>query len=139
MVNAHSTDVGSFENWATLAYDHPRVGRVRGKYFLGERLGLSAMEVSLNSLPAGVRMPFAHKHREHEELYVFLAGEGEMQVDDQLFRVGCGSAIAVRPDGVRTWRNTGNVPLVYLVIQASPREGLVRGIEDGVPAELPAR
>lgn len=118
--------------WAEWRYHHPALPRpTPGKLFLGERLGLEAMEVSLNSLPAGAGMPFAHRHREHEELYLFLSGHGQMTVDGDSFDVRAGTSVRVAPVGVRTWRNVGDEPLVYVVIQASPRGGPVRDISDG--------
>jgi mannose-6-phosphate isomerase-like protein (cupin superfamily) len=41
-----------------------------------------------------------------------------MQVDGQAFAVTEGSAVRVAPAGKRAWRNTGDAPLVFLVIQA---------------------
>lgn len=118
--------------WSEWLYQHPLAKHPsRGKLFLGERLGLEAMEVSLNTFPPGAGMPFAHRHRENEELYLFLRGRGEMKVDDDAFEVTAGSAVRVAPEGARIYRNVGEEPLVFLVIQARPCGRPVRGIEDG--------
>jgi len=91
--------------------------QVDGKVFLREILGLSGMEVSLNALPPGGACSFLHAHKQNEELYVFLSGEGEFQVDGKVFPVEAGSAVRVAPEGMRAWRPTGSEPLSFLVIQ----------------------
>lgn len=91
------------------------------KRFLKEDLGLTSMELSLNALAPGEEMPFVHRHRDNEEVYVFLSGEGEFQADESLIPVRAGTCLRCAPSVERTWRNVGGVPLVFLVIQA--REG----------------
>ncbi len=89
-----------------------------GKVFLSELLGLTGMEVSLNRLAAGDNMPFTHRHREHEELYLFVGGQGQFQVDGTIISVREGTAIRVSPQGDRTWRNNSTEDLYYIVVQA---------------------
>ena len=91
---------------------------VRGKGISRETLGLTCTEVSLNSLAPGVAVPFLHAHKQNEELYLFLKGQGEIQVDGAIIPVTAGSAIRVDPAGMRSWRNTGSEPLLYVVVQA---------------------
>lgn len=132
--NMSCIEVGEPQNWMNYRFAHPLLPRpAKGKHFLKDELGLSGMEISINSLPAGVAMPFWHSHRLNEEVYVFLSGEGEFCVDERIVPVGPGSVVRVAPEGQRCWRNTGKEPLNYLVIQA--RAGSMDGatIADGVP------
>ncbi|HEV2610658.1 MAG TPA: cupin domain-containing protein [Noviherbaspirillum sp.] len=132
--NFSSAQVGDFSGLGNYQFYHP-LGKGRGwpgKLFLRDPLDLTGMEVSLNKLPAGQGVPFYHQHREHEELYVFLKGSGQFQVDGKVIDVREGSVIRVAPDGVRTWRNTGDADLVYIVIQANANSIGARGIEDGI-------
>lgn len=112
---------GGLEAWAALSLVHPKFGRVPGKQFLRSELGLSGIEVSLNSLAPGKDVPFLHAHRQNEELYLFLSGRGQMLLDGDVAEVSAGSAVRVAPPVMRTWRNTGEDPLVCICIQA--REG----------------
>jgi uncharacterized cupin superfamily protein len=48
----------------------------KGKYMIGQELGLTGCEVSLNRLPAGKGMPIVHTHKKNEELYIVLKGSG---------------------------------------------------------------
>ncbi|MCK4272038.1 hypothetical protein KAX22_05280 [bacterium] len=71
--------------WADLdkqAFDHPGLPEpFSGKLFLKDLLKLTGMEVSVNKFPAGAQMPFRHRHKENEELYIFIKGHGQFEVD----------------------------------------------------------
>ncbi|MCH8506208.1 MAG: cupin domain-containing protein [Ectothiorhodospiraceae bacterium] len=139
MSNVRRFEAGPVSGWMTWGFKHPRFSKpAPGKLFLGEKLALNGMEVSLNTLPAGVAVPFLHRHRHHEEVYIFLAGEGEFQVAGERFPVTEGSAVRVAPAGERTWRNTGQTPLVYLVVQAVEGSLERHGIDDGEVLDRPA-
>ena len=129
-------DFGPFEKMDQYSFKHPKLTEeVAGKQFLKEELGLTSMEVSLNKFPAGTSMPFSHKHRDNEELYLFLKGKGEFCVDGDWFEVQEGSAIKVAPNGVRTWRSSSSEELLFIVIQAKAGS-LERGsIQDGIPVK----
>ena len=138
MANFSVFQAGSPSEWSKGEFAHPAFQRpVRGKFFLAEPLGLTGMEVSLNSLPPKVAVPFLHAHREHEELYLFLAGRGELQVDGEYVAVGPGTAVRVAPAGKRSWRNLGDEALVYLVIQAKAGSLAAATIKDGQPVDAP--
>lgn len=104
---------------------------IPGKLFLGEKLGLSSMEVSINKDEPGQGMPFFHKHSDNEEIYIFISGKGEMIIDGESFQVEEGSVVKVLPDADRSWRNTGNTALLYIVVQASMNSLKASGIADG--------
>lgn len=127
-----SFDAGPLLHWKRWSFSHPQLPKpATGKLFLSEELGLTGMEVSLNMLPPGVAVPFFHRHREHEELYLILSGKGEFKVDDQLYPVAEGSALRIAPEGVRSWRNVGDEPMIYIVIQAHQGSLARHGIADG--------
>lgn len=90
-----------------------------GKLFLGQALGFSGMEVSLNRFGPGQSVPFLHQHRKHEEMYLFLSGHGQFQVDDEVFEVGPGTVVRVVPEAIRGWHNNGSSDLTCIVIQAN--------------------
>lgn len=58
-----------------------------GKAFLHDLLGLTSCEISVSSMPAGVKLPFNHKHIQNEEIYIFLKGEGTMTLDNEIIEV----------------------------------------------------
>ncbi len=113
-----AANFGSPAQWSEHVLQHPALGPLPGKVFLGQTLALTGMEISLGSLPPGGAIPFLHAHRQNEELYLVLSGEGELQVDGEVLALRPGTAVRVAPEGMRSWRATGMDPLAYLVIQA---------------------
>ena len=71
----------------------------------------------MQSFAPGTETGFLHTHKEHEELYFFLGGKGEFQVDGQVIPVCEGSVVRVAPAGRRSVRNNGKKPLVMLCVQ----------------------
>lgn len=118
--------LGSFENLLTKDF----MG-FHGKYFIGQNLGLTGCEVSLNRLPAGKYMPFLHSHKKNEELYIVLRGNGSFYVDGDEFPIQEGSLIRVAPDGARGWQ-TGDQDLYFICIQAEVGSLTQATLEDGI-------
>ena len=90
---------------------------VEGKIFLGQELGMTGAEASLQCLAAGEDAPFLHSHKTHEEIYVIISGKGEYEVDGEKMAVSEGSVIRVAPAGVRALRNTSDNEMVMMCIQ----------------------
>jgi len=74
-----------------------------------ERGGIAHIKVR-----PGQRQPFAHRHKEAEEIHVILAGGGRMKVDDDAFEVGEGDVVRVEPSAARAFE-AGPDGLEYLV------------------------
>ena len=78
-------------------------------------------------------MPFYHTHRLNEEIYIFLKGVGEFQIDGRVLPISEGTVVRVSQEGERCWRNTSETEdLYYVVVQA--RAGTYEGnaVADGV-------
>ncbi len=90
---------------------------LRGKVFGGQAVGATASEFSFQTLVPGQDSGFLHTHKTHEELYFILRGEGQYQVDGEIFPVGEGSVIRVSPNGKRALKNTGSENLTMLCVQ----------------------
>lgn len=132
MKNFQSKNYGALQNLNQYVFAPEGTPiNIEGKLFLGDELGLSSMEVSLNKDAAGNGMPFYHRHNKNEELYMFISGQGEMSIDDEIIPVQEGSVVSVQPEARRAWWNTGDSDLTYIVIQA-PVGGLQGAtLEDG--------
>ena len=76
------------------------------------------MEVSFGSLAPGCTVPFFHHHKQNEEVYVVLSGEGVFILDGKEEPVASGSIVRVAPSVSRNTKCTGSTPLVYICIQA---------------------
>lgn len=91
--------------------------KIPGKVFGGAALGTTGGEFSFQVFQPGTETGFLHTHKRHEELYFFLGGTGEFQVDGQVFPVREGSVVRVAPEGRRSVRNNGASPLTMLCVQ----------------------
>ena len=140
-IGAHfqAADFGTPAEWAQHVLIHPRLGELSGKVFLKDLLGLTGMEVSLGALPPGASMPFLHAHKQNEELYLVVSGEGELQVDGEILPLKAGSALRVAPGGVRCWRALGTEPMTYLVVQAKVGSLEQHTGGDGIVSAVPVR
>lgn len=91
--------------------------KIPGKVFGGQAVGATGGEFSFQVFVPGQETGFLHTHKNHEELYFFLKGKGEFQVDGDVFPVGEGTVVRVAPEGRRSVRNNGTEPLVMLCVQ----------------------
>ncbi len=91
--------------------------KIPGKVFGGQSVEATGGDFSFQSFAPGQETGFLHTHKTHEELYFFLAGKGEFQVDGEIFPITEGSVVRVAPDGKRSVRNTGTQPLLMLCVQ----------------------
>ena len=91
--------------------------RIPGKVFGGQAVDATGAAFSFQVFAPGQETGFLHTHKTHEELYFFLSGKGEFQVDGEVFPVGEGSVVRVAPEGKRSVRNSGSAPLVMLCVQ----------------------
>ncbi len=105
------------------------LGELEKKEFIAQTLGFTGMQVSLNRATPGQASPYLHAHRQHEELYLFLSGTGEFQVDGDVLPVNPGTMIRVAPEGQRAWRNNSSSDLLFIVVQANV--GTLTG-QDGI-------
>jgi mannose-6-phosphate isomerase-like protein (cupin superfamily) len=66
---------------------------------------LEAEETGLTHfrLRPGQRSPFAHRHRDAEEIYLILQGTGKIKLDDEILEVQPRDAIRVAPQVARAF------------------------------------
>lgn len=115
-INYDAVNIGSWDE--VIDYELPMGPNVlHGKVFVGQAVGATGSELSFQTLVPGQDSGFLHTHKTHEELYIILKGEGEFQVDGQIFPVREGSVIRVSPDGKRALKNSGKENLTMLCIQ----------------------
>lgn len=106
--------------------------KIPGKVFGGAALQATGAEFSFQSFAPGTETGFLHTHKTHEELYFFLSGKGDFQVDGKIFPVSEGSVVRVAPEGLRSVRNNGNEPLVMLCVQYKGATFTAEDATDGV-------
>jgi mannose-6-phosphate isomerase-like protein (cupin superfamily) len=127
---------GPKEGWAEFRLEPPAVPvPVRGKLFLREVLGSAGLEMSLNVVPPGKGIPFLHRHRQNDEVYVVVGGRGQFLVDGECIDVAEGSVLRIRPPAARAWRNNSDGPLHFLCIQYEAESVIQGGTSDGQGVE----
>ena len=114
--DAHARQ-SSNEFGSALAKSHHCHVTIQGKVFAGQAVGATGSEFSFQTLVPGQDSGFLHTHKTHEELYIILKGEGQYQVDGEIFPVSEGTIVRVAPDGKRALKNTGSENLTMLCIQ----------------------
>ena len=68
---------------------------------LHEKLSLTGAEISLNELPAGASVPFVHSHKENEEIYGILSGNGKAIIDGEEISLSTGDWLKIAPAAKR--------------------------------------
>lgn len=94
-----------------------KLDEITEKIFLHDDLHLTGSEISINHVEKGFEFPFLHKHKNNEEVYIILKGEGTISVDNEEFQVKEGSIVRIAPEGIRTLRNSTQSDMIFIVIQ----------------------
>lgn len=89
-----------------------------GKAFLKEVLGTTGIEISFGTLADGEELPFFHHHKQNEEVYIVVSGEGTFILNNDEIAVASGSVVKVEPEVSRCIKATDSSPLMYICIQS---------------------
>lgn len=106
------------------------INQENGKVFLHDALELTSCEISLNCVPKGFKLPFNHKHKQNEEVYIFIKGEGILTLDGEKINVKEGDSIKVSPKASRTLENTGEDEFQFICVQAKENSLEQFGLSD---------
>ena len=72
--------------------------------FARSALGLRKSGVTLFTLAPDYQLPFAHRHRDQEEVYLVLRGGATVVFEDETAELGEWDAVRIPPDVARTLR-----------------------------------
>ena len=84
---------------------------------LHEKLSLTGAEISLNELPAGANVPFVHSHKENEEIYGILSGNGKAIIDGEEISLSTGDWLKIAPAAKRQFFAFDISGITYICIQ----------------------
>lgn len=84
---------------------------------LHETLALTGAEISINSLPAGECVPFIHCHKNNEEIYGIISGNGKAIIDNEEIALTEGDWVKISPAANRQFFANNNSPITYICIQ----------------------
>lgn len=122
MTNYKTTELGEISKL---------INRENGKVFLHDALELTSCEISINTVPKGFKVPFNHKHKQNEEVYIILKGEGIITVDGEQIKVKEGSAVKILPAAARTIENSSDGEFQFICVQAKENSLEQFGLNDG--------
>lgn len=92
---------------------------------LHEALALTGAEISINTLPAGASVPFVHAHKQNEEIYAILEGEGKAVIDGESVSLKAGDWVRIAPSAKRQFFASEKSAIKYICIQV--KEGSLEG------------
>lgn len=114
------TNIGPLESWrAYYGGFVPETAR-QGRRAIDHELDCRVIGLSASAYEPGEQAGYWHSHSVLEEVFVFLEGEGQMGLDDEVVDVSAGSIVQVSPGVMRTWRAKPDSPsqLKWLCIRA---------------------
>jgi quercetin dioxygenase-like cupin family protein len=86
---------------------------------LAKQLGATKLTARLWRLEPGQASTW-HRHRDEEELYVVLEGEGRARVDEETLTLGVGDALLVEPESMRQVFNDTDADAQWLIFGTPP-------------------
>ncbi|WP_308492368.1 cupin domain-containing protein [Microbacterium terrisoli] len=97
-------ELGGIDTWLQAGGDRP------GKQFVDKEIPTEFIGVSANAAAPGGQAAFWHSHSRLEEVYLFLAGRGQMALDDDVVEVQAGTVVRVGQGVMRAWRARPDSP-----------------------------
>jgi mannose-6-phosphate isomerase-like protein (cupin superfamily) len=76
-------------------------GDIQEARFPREELDAENTGLAYLILRPGKRQPFAHRHKQAEEIYVVLSGSGKLKLDDEILEVETMDAVRIAPNVAR--------------------------------------
>ena len=84
---------------------------------LHKKLSLTGAEISLNELPAGANVPFVHSHKENEEIYGILSGNGKAIIDGEEISLSNGDWLKIATAAKRQYFASEFSEITFICIQ----------------------
>jgi quercetin dioxygenase-like cupin family protein len=124
-------------DWAKASFDELRDvspdGVNIGWRFARDALGSPELGVSRFTYEPGARMPWGHRHREQEEVYVVVSGSGRAKLDDEIIELRASDALRVAPAVIRSFEAGPDGMDVICIGGRKPQGGDTEKFEDFWP------
>ena len=104
MTDYEILEIGGLDDWRSHYGGFRPESSRDGRRVVDHELTMQYIGVTANALEPGEEAGYWHRHAHVEELYVFLAGQGQMGLDDDLVDVHPGTVVRVGQGVWRTWR-----------------------------------
>ncbi|OBW95210.1 cupin [Gallibacterium salpingitidis] len=93
-----------------------------GRTELHNSLQLTGAEISINAMPAKASVPFVHSHKENEEIYGFLEGNGYFEIDGEKVEFSQGDWIKVAPKAKRQMFAESDIKYICIQVKENSLE-----------------
>jgi mannose-6-phosphate isomerase-like protein (cupin superfamily) len=80
-------------------------------------LGLEQSGITYLKMEPGFRLPFGHKHKNQEEVYVLVNGGARMKIEDEVRELKPWDAVRVHKNTMRTFE-AGDAGAEFLIVGA---------------------
>ncbi|MDF2573533.1 MAG: hypothetical protein K0S05_445, partial [Agromyces sp.] len=120
MTDYQVLEMGGLDEWREhFGGFRPTTSR-EGRRVVDHDITMQYIGMTANAFEPGEEAGYWHTHDRIEELYVFLAGRGQMGLNDDIVDVAPGTVVRVGQGVWRTWRATQDSPeqLRWLCIRA---------------------
>ena len=130
MSNYSITQMGPMDTWRNHFGGFVAATNKQGRRVIDHELDTEVIGFTATAYEPGEEAGYWHSHSELEEVYIFLEGEGQMGLDDEVVDVSAGTVVHVGTGVMRTWRCTPDSPsqLRWLCIRAGG--GKLKAIPD---------
>lgn len=114
------TEIGPLESWRENFGGFVEATSKQGRRVVDHELETEIIGFTANAFEPGEQAGYWHSHSRLEEVFLFLEGEGQMGLDDEVVDVKAGTVIHVSVGVMRTWRCKPESPtqLRWLCIRA---------------------
>lgn len=113
-------EIGPLDSWRDHFGGLITATSKQGRRVIDHELATEIIGISATAYEPGEEAGYWHSHSELEEVYVFLEGEGQMGLDQEVVNVRAGTIVQIGTGVMRTWRAHPNSPtqLRWLCIRA---------------------
>ena len=98
--------------------------------FARQALRSRELGVSRFTYEPGARMPWGHRHREQEEVYVVVGGSGRAKLDDEIIELKVSDVLRVAPAVIRSFEAGPEGLDVICIGGRKPKGGDTERFED---------
>jgi mannose-6-phosphate isomerase-like protein (cupin superfamily) len=98
--------------------------------FSRDQVKSTQVGVSRFSYQPGARMPFGHRHKQQEEVYVVVAGSGRAKLEDEIVEIGLWDVLRVAPQVIRAFEAGADGMELICVGGKRPTGGDNEGFKD---------
>jgi mannose-6-phosphate isomerase-like protein (cupin superfamily) len=85
------------------------------RYLVKDNTNLKNLVVSSTKLHAG-KSTTGHRHAGQEEVYIFVKGQGQMELDHKIFDVTAGDTVLIEDNVFHKVHNTGDFMLEFICV-----------------------